>query len=108
MVGFWSSTAAFVFTHCLGASPGRYGHPIVEQGKDGGSIFGPPAFATLAAKCGGDLPGSPHPATPALREAPAGGGWVERRPVPVPQGQAVTAGSGPRSHTKAAGRRFRP
>ena len=44
----------------------------------------------------------------ALREAPAGGGWVERRPVPVPQGQAVTAGSGPRSHTKAAGRRFRP
>ncbi len=30
MVGFWSSTAAFVFTHCLGTSPGRYGHPMVE------------------------------------------------------------------------------
>ena len=49
-----------------------------------------------------------HPTTPALREAAAGGGWLGRRPVPVPQGQAVTAGKGPSCHTKAASRRFLP
>ena len=49
-----------------------------------------------------------HLTTPALREAPAGGGGLERRPVPVPQGQAVTAGRGPQCHTKAASRRFLP
>ena len=108
MVGFWSSTAAFVFTHCLGTSPGRYGHPIEEQGKGCGSILQPPGSSTLGAKCGGSPPVSPHHATPALREAPAGGGGLERRPVPVPQGQAVTAGRGPQCHTKAASRRFLP
>ena len=29
----WWNTAAFVFTHCLGTSPGRYGRPMVEQGQ---------------------------------------------------------------------------
>ena len=29
----WWNTAAFVFTHCLGTSPGRYGHAMVEQGQ---------------------------------------------------------------------------
>ena len=29
----WWNTAAFVFTHCLGTSPGRYGHAIGEQGE---------------------------------------------------------------------------
>ena len=51
-------------------------------------------------------PQKEHPTTPDLREALAGGGRLERRPAPIPQGQAVTAGRGPRSHTKAAGRRF--
>ena len=45
-------TAAFGFTHCLGTSPGRYGHPMAEQRKDGGSILRPPGCATLAAECG--------------------------------------------------------
>ena len=49
-----------------------------------------------------------HLTTPALREAPAGGGWLGRKPLPVPQGQAVTAGKGPSCHTKAASRRFLP
>ena len=85
--------------------------------KSCGSICGPPGGATLAAECGG-APGASRPikspappqgrhlTAPALREAPAGGGWIERKPVPVPQGQAVTAGRGPSCHTKAAGRRF--
>ena len=29
----WWNTAAFVFTHCLGTSPGRYGHHTQEQGQ---------------------------------------------------------------------------
>ena len=52
--------------------PGRYGHPMVEQGKDGGSIFGPPGCATLAAECG-NAPGSSHStqiSLSAAREAP--------------------------------------
>ncbi len=49
-----------------------------------------------------------HLTTPALREAPAGGGWLGRKPLPVPQGQAVTAGKGPSCHTKALCRRFLP
>ena len=52
-MGLGLTTAAFVFTHCLGTSPGRYGHPMVEQGKAGSSIFGPSGGATLAAECGG-------------------------------------------------------
>ena len=57
MVGFWSSTAAFVFTHCLGTSPGRYGHAVVEQRWALGTILRPPGGATLAAECGRDAPG---------------------------------------------------
>ena len=87
-VGLGLTTAAFVFTHCLGTSPGRYGHPMVEQGKAGSSIFGPSGGATLAAECGGGVPGSSlptkspappqgmHLTTLALREAPAGGGGL--------------------------------
>ena len=50
---FRVKTAACVFTHCLGTSPGRYGHAIVEQGRGCGSIRQPPGCATLAAECGG-------------------------------------------------------
>ena len=117
--GWWWSTAACGFTLCLGTSPGRYGHAIGEQGKAGGSILRPPGCATLAAECGA-APGASRPTkspappqgrhltTPAMREAPAGGGWIERKPVPVSQGQAVTAGRGPSCHTKDASRRFLP
>ena len=84
---FRVKTAACVFTHCLGTSPGRYGHAIVKQGKDGGSIQPPPGGATLAAECGmahrvhhtWHSPAPPqgmHLTTPALREAPAGGGGL--------------------------------
>ena len=98
----WWNTAAFVFTHCLGTSPGRYGHAMVEQGKDGSSIQPPPGGTTLAAECGGGAPGrcacfsaphSPSPpqgmhlTTPALREAPAGGGWLERKLSLFPNGR---------------------
>ena len=90
-MGLGLTTAAFVFTHCLGTSPGRYGHPMVEQGKASSSIFGPSGGATLAAECGGGVPGSSlptkspappqgmHLTTLALREAPAGGGRIERK-----------------------------
>ena len=106
-VGLGLTTAAFVFTHCLGTSPGRYGHPMVEQGKDGGSIWPPPTCATLPAECGKSPPAAGrHPTTPARREVTAGGGRLGRRPAPIPQGQAVTAGRGPFCHTKAASRRF--
>ena len=83
----WWNTAAFVFTHCLGTSPGRYGHPIEEQGKGCGSILRPPGSSTLGAKCGGGPPGSPHPATPALREALAGGGRLGRKLSLFPNGR---------------------
>ena len=83
----WWNTAAFVFTHCLGTSPGRYGHAIGKRGKDYGSILGPPGSSTLGAKCGGSPPGSPHHTTPALREAPAGGGWIERKLSLFPNGR---------------------
>ena len=96
--------------------------PLRNRETGGGSIQPPPGGATLAAECGSGVAGSSYPTqlsrslsvagkhltTPALREAPAGGGWLGRRPVPVPQGQAVTAGKGPSCHTKAASRRFLP
>ena len=91
-------------------SPGRYGHAVVEQGWALGSILRPPGCATLAAECSKSPapPQGKHPTTLAVREAPAGGGGLERQPVPVPQGQAVTAGRGPQCHMKAARRRGRP
>ena len=60
MQGLWTKTAASGFSRTLGTTPGRYGHPIEEQGKDCGSILGPPGDATLAAECGGALRSS-HP-----------------------------------------------
>ena len=54
----WWNTAAFVFTHCLGTSPGRYGHALVEQGRGCGSIRQPPGCATLAAEYGGGALGA--------------------------------------------------
>ena len=126
-------TAACVFTHCLGTSPGRYGHPMVEQGwflvLSCGRLVLPlsgPGWsgASLAAEgeeLASDLPealrptrgGELHAARgllphSAARVAPAGGGWLERRSVPVPQRQAVTAGRGPPCYTKAASRRSQP
>ena len=65
----WWNTAAFVFTHCLGTSPGRYGHAIGEQGRGCGSILRPPGGATLAAECGGDAPGASHPTQVSLSAA---------------------------------------
>ena len=117
---FRVKTAACVFTHCLGTSPGRYGHAMVEQGRGCGSIRQPPGCATLAAECGGDAPGASHPTQVSLsaaREAPHYPGperGTRRRradraqTVSILKRQAVTAGRGPRSHTKAAGRRFHP
>ena len=77
-------------------------------GRSYGSIQRPTGCSTLVAECGGGVPGASHLTTPVLRETPAGGGWIERKPVSVPKRQAVTAGKGPLCHTKAAGRRFRP
>ena len=68
----WWNTAAFVFTHCLGTSPGRYGHAMVEQGRGCGSIRQPPGCATLAAECD-SAPGSSNStqiSLSAAREAP--------------------------------------
>ena len=129
-VGVWSSTAACVFTHCGEDQP----RPLRPSQRGTGMVFGsilrPPGASTLRAevvrclacggggracvrRAGGVAPhkgGELHAARgllphSAARVAPAGGGWLERRPVPVPQGQAVTAGRGPLCHTKAAGRR---
>ena len=111
-------------------SPCRYGHPMVEQGwflvLSCGRLVLPlsgPGWsgASLAAEGEGLASGLPEALRPtrggelhaargllphsAARVAPAGGGLLERRPVFVPQGQAVTAGRGPLCHTKAAGRR---
>ena len=119
----WWNTAAFVFTHCLGTSPGRYGHAMVEQGRGCGSIRQPPGCATLAAECGGRASRPtkkarrslvPLCAAEGLPDHPGPERGTRRRrvgraqTVSVPKRQAVTAGRGPRSHTKAAGRRFLP
>ena len=53
-------------------SPGRYGHPMAEQGLVFGSIRRPPGCAALAAECGGGVPGSLCPtqvSRPAARDA---------------------------------------
>ena len=114
-------------------SPGRYGHPMVEQGwflvlscgrlalPLSGSGWSGASLAAEGEELASDLPealrptrgGELHAARgllphSAARVAPAGGGWLERRPVFVPRGQAVTAGGGPLCHTKAAGRRGPP
>ncbi|WP_295634596.1 hypothetical protein, partial [uncultured Intestinimonas sp.] len=44
-------TAAYGFTLSLWTTPGRYGHPMVEEGKICGSIHLPPGCSTLAAGC---------------------------------------------------------
>ena len=121
-MGWWWSTAACVFTHCGEDQPRPLRPCHCETGKRrwfypaaawrchsrgrvrqrrGGVIVPHTTLHSLTAA-------GRHLTTPALREAPAGGGWLGRRPVPVPQGQAVTAGKGPSCHTKAASRRFLP
>ena len=82
-------------------SPGRYGHAVVEQRWALSSILRPPGCATLAAECDSrshaprkkhdvSVPlyaAGKHFTTPALREAPAGGGWVGRKLSLFPNGR---------------------
>ena len=84
MSGLGWKTAACVFTHCLGTSPGRYGHAIEEQGQavvlSWGRLDVPLSRQSAAVrrnrlalhKAPSSTQGK-HPTTPALREAKAGG-----------------------------------
>ena len=112
----WWNTAAFVFTHCLGTSPGRYGHAMVEQGQTvvlSGRRLDVPLSRQSAAVHRGHRTLHRSPTLPQGRAPDHPGperGTRRRRvgraqTVSVPKRQAVTAGRGPRSHTKAAGRR---
>ena len=112
----WWNTAAFVFTHCLGTSPGRYGRPIAEQRKavvlSVGRLVVPLSRQSAAVHRGhrtlhrsptlpqGRAPDHPGPERGTRRRRVG-----RAQTVSVPKWQAVTAGRGPLCHTKAAGRR---
>ena len=80
-------------------SPGRYGHAIVEQGQavvlSCGRLAVPLSRQSALAVHRGRRaphksstpPQGRHLTTPALREAPAGGGWLERKLSLFPNGR---------------------